>query len=315
MPDLALPYGTRDPSDEGFAEGQDGTRISYRLWLPPEGTPPRATLVLSDGIGCDGYAWKYLIARFHRDHRIVHWHYRGHGKSGLPKDRTRTTFDDLCSDLTAVLRATATPRAVLVGHSMGVQLSLEYHRRHPGAVQALVLICGSHGLPLDTFHDSKVLRRVIPPLMDAASRFPDAVGLAWRLFCGTELAYQLAIRTEVDGRLIKRADFRPYFDHLAGMDPRLFLSMLLHAGDHTAFDHLGEVDVPTLVVAGTADTFTPYWLSEEMHDRIPGSELLTIPGGTHTAPIEQPELLELRLERFLGRLEGAARTPLRSVAP
>ena len=42
--------------------------------------------------------------------------------------------------------------------------------------------------------------------------------------------------------------------------------------------------------------------SEEMHDRIPHSELLTIPGGTHTAPIEQPELLELRLEKFFAEL-------------
>ena len=36
-----------------------------------------------------------------------------------------------------------------------------------------------------------------------------------------------------------------------------------------------------------------------MHARIRGSELLTIPGGTHTAPIEMPELVTLRLRRWL----------------
>jgi pimeloyl-ACP methyl ester carboxylesterase len=94
------------------------------------------------------------------------------------------------------------------------------------------------------------------------------------------------------------------------MDPRLFLGMLRHASEHTAFDHLPEIEVPSLVVAGTADTFTPYWLSEEMRDRIPGAEMLTVPGGTHVAPIEHPELIALRLEKFFARVKAAPARPL-----
>jgi len=67
--------------------------------------------------------------------------------------------------------------------------------------------------------------------------------------------------------------------------------------------------VPTLIVAGTDDTFTPYWLSEEMHARIRGSELLTVPGGTHVAPIEHPELITLRLEKFLAALPAREKAP------
>ena len=37
--------------------------------------------------------------------------------------------------------------------------------------------------------------------------------------------------------------------------------------------------------------------------------MLTIPGGTHAATIEQPELIELRLERFLARLPRVAGAP------
>ena len=81
----------------------------------------------------------------------------------------------------------------------------------------------------------------------------------------------------------------------------------------TTLGSLPHVDVPTLIVAGTDDTFTPYWLSEEMHARIPGSELLTVPGGTHVAPIEHPELITLRLEKFLARIPARrAGTALRT---
>ena len=288
-------------TDEGFTEGADGTRIHWST--VGQGGP---TLVCNDGIGCDGFAWKYLVRDFARSHRIVRWHYRGHGRSGIPQDRARIGFDDLCGDLEAVLAATRTTEpAVFLGHSMGVQVALEFHRRHRDRVSGLVLICGSHGLPLDTFHDSKALKTIFPALFAAAERWPDAMNLIWKLGSSGELAYQIATHLEVNGKLVHREDFTPYFTHLSGMDPRLFLGMLKHASEHTAWDHLPTVDVPTLIVAGTQDTFTPFWLSEEMHDRIPGSELLTVPGGTHVAPIEHPELIALRLEKWLLALPAA----------
>src|SRR5205814_1270134 len=85
------------------------------------------------------------------------------------------------------------------------------------------------------------------------------------------------------------------------------LGMLRNASEHTAYDHLPQVDVPTLIVAGTDDTFTPYWLSDEMHARIRGSELLTVPAVTHVAPIEHPELSTLRLEKCLADLPAPTR--------
>ena len=295
-------------ADSGFAEGADGTRI---YWSAVGSGAP--ALVCCDGIGCDGFAWKYVVRDFAPRHRVIRWHYRGHGRSGVPADCGRVGFDDISSDLQAVLKATGTEQAVLLGHSMGVQVSLEHHRRHPEQVLGLALICGSHGLPLDTFHDSKALKIILPSMIAAAEKYPQAMELIWRLTAGGELAYQFATHLEVNGKLVRREDFAPYFRHLSGMDPRLFLGMLRHASEHTAYDHLPEVKVPTLIVAGTHDTFTPYWLSEEMQSRIPGSELLTVPGGTHVAPIEHPELITLRLERFLAGVPARrASTALRT---
>ncbi|HZR09030.1 MAG TPA: alpha/beta hydrolase [Myxococcales bacterium] len=284
-------------AESGFAEAPDGTRI---YWTAVGSGAP--TLVCCDGIGCDGFAWKYVVRDFAPRHRIVRWHLRGHGRSGKPKDPARVGFDDISSDLQAVLRASGTAQAVLLGHSMGVQVALEHHRRRPDEVLALVLICGSYGLVLDTFHDSKAMKIILPSMIAAAAKHPQAMALIWRLLAGGEFAYQYATHLEVNGKLVRRDDFAPYFRHLAGMDPALFLGMLQNASEQTAFDHLPHVDVPTLIVAGTDDTFTPYRLSEEMHARIPGSELLTVPGGTHVAPIEQPELITLRLEKFLAGL-------------
>ena len=191
-------------ADEGHAQSEDGTRIYWSAI--GEGAP---ALVCCDGIGCDGFAWKYLARDFAPRHRVIRWHYRGHGRSGLPADRTRVKFDDLCDDLSAVLEATRTPEAVLLGHSMGVQVALEYHRRHPARVLVLGLICGSHGLPLDTFHDSRMLKNVFPSLISAAGNWPDATGFLWRLVVGGEWAYQLATHLEVNGKVVRRRTSPP----------------------------------------------------------------------------------------------------------
>jgi pimeloyl-ACP methyl ester carboxylesterase len=83
------------------------------------------------------------------------------------------------------------------------------------------------------------------------------------------------------------------------MDLALFARLLLDADSHSAEQVLATIDVPSLIFAGDRDRFTPSWLSEAMHRKIPSSELCVIPGGSHTAPIELPDLLNLRLEKFL----------------
>ncbi len=58
-------------------------------------------------------------------------------------------------------------------------------------------------------------------------------------------------------------------------------------------------------------SFTPMWLSRCTARLIPNAELLIVPGGTHVTPLEQPELVDLRLERFLGERVSAVETRAR----
>ncbi len=282
---------------EDFTNGADGTRLFWRVCGPEDADTP--ALICCDGIGCDGYAWKYLVRDFGDKHRILRWHYRGHGQSDAPSDLARVTFDDLCDDLAAVMNAAGITRGILLGHSMGVQVALEFHRRQKDRVQGLVLLCGSHGLPLDTFRDSDIAKKIFPLVAATFEGLPVAGRAVWSTLIGTELAFRLAMRFELNGEFVHRDDFFPYLQHLSQMDPRVFVGILRHAAEHSAFDHLPNVDVPTLVIAGERDNFTPARLSREMQARIPGGELLMIPAGTHTAPIEMPDLVTLRFEKWL----------------
>ncbi|MFY2557858.1 alpha/beta fold hydrolase [Corallococcus terminator] len=281
----------------------DGAELYYQV--TGDGEPG---VVLCDGLGCDGFAWKYLAPYLSRRHRVLRWHYRGHGRSGIPEDRERIGMLYTCDDLQRVMDAAGMERAVLFGHSMGVQVALEFHRRYASRVQGLVLLCGSYGNPLDTFHDSNVLKKMFPTLRRVVERFPEQSARLIHAALRTELAVQLAITLEMNRERIARNDLAPYFEHLARMDPVVFVRTLDSLSEHSAWDHLLHVDVPSLVVAGERDKFTPGWLSRKMASRIPEAELVLIPDGTHTAPLEAPGLVEVRVERFLRERMGMPST-------
>ena len=121
----------------------------------------RTPVLLCDGIGCDGYVWRYLRADL-ADRFGLHPHYRGHGRTAPPRDPARVTIEDLADDVACVLDDALVDRAVLIGHSMGVQVALETYRRHPRRVAGLVLVCGAASHPLKTFRGSATLEEMLP---------------------------------------------------------------------------------------------------------------------------------------------------------
>ncbi len=283
--------------DRGFAVAEDGTRLFFGVRGSSDGDKP--VIVLNDGIGCDGFAWKYLQPDLAEDHRVVHWHYRGHGRSGPPVDRARVDIPALARDLRSVMDRLEVEKAVLFGHSMGTQVALEMLRLAPDRVSGLVLLCGSYGRVTETFHGTDVLKNVLPALIEQVQRHQGLARALWGRI-PPALAFRAArMSREVDALNIREEDFRPYWEHINIIDPDIFLPMLRLAGEHSAEDVLATIRVPTLVIAAERDTFTPPELAQSMADRIPGSALMIVIGASHAAPIEQPNTILARIREFL----------------
>ena len=280
-------------SQSHLTAARDGTRLHWST--TGSGAPP---VLLADGVGCAGYIWRFLRPELARHHRVLHWNYRGHGQSEAPTDPARISIADCVDDLLVVLDAAGERRVVVIGHSMGVQVALEAHRREPERVAGLVLVCGAPGRALDAVHDVPLAAAALPYAQAAVARFPGLSRLLFRSVVPTDLALELALGFEVNQKLVAREDLVRYLEDLADVDPTLFVKLLGSAAQSDATDHLPSVAVPTLIIAGEKDTFTPMWLSVKMHAAVPGSELLVLPGGSHVGPLEHPELCALRVEKY-----------------
>jgi pimeloyl-ACP methyl ester carboxylesterase len=281
----------------------DGSPIHYEVDDPPSlaSSEPGGDIVLCDGVGCDGYIWKYLREDLRPRHRLIHPHYRGHGRSPRPSDPSRVRVEDHAGDMLSVLADAGSERAVFAGHSMGVQVCLEAYRAQPSAVAGLVLICGSPGHVLRNFRGSASLETLLPGVRATVERSPKVFNRLARTLIPTQLAFALAAKLEINAELLEEPDFMPYLEGLARIDVDLFLATLAAAAEHSAIDLLPMIRTPTLIIAGDTDGFTPPARSREMAETIPRAEVLWVEGGSHTAPLERPEQVGEAISEFIRR--------------
>jgi len=282
----------------GYARGWHGVPIRYKV----EGTGEPA-IVCCNGLGVSTFFWNYTLRYFRKTHRVVTWEYRGHYASGTPRPLApeNLTMSANANDLAAVLDAAEVDRGVLLGHSMGCQVLLEFWRLHGQRVAGLVPICGPYGHPLDTFFlPPPVTAILFEAFCSLATSAPQLLHRGLRPLLRSRIPDRVARLGLINSQLASVEDMAPYFAHLAKMDLRVFFLMALQMQRHDAGPWLRDIDVPTLIVAGEHDLLTPLSLSVRMRQRIPNAELLLLPKGSHAGIIEHPELINLRIEKFLG---------------
>lgn len=297
-----------------FTRTPDGTRLAYNLYGPRlRGERARGRIVLCDGISCDGYIYQHLRPAFEDRYDILHMNYRGHGRSGLPRDPTASTLPHLAADHEFLMAELGFEDAVFVGHSMGVLVALETAFRYPQRVRAGVLTCGASGRLLDSFKHTDIGLRILPLIDLVARRFRNRFAAAMRVIMPSPITYLIAA-TEIRGDRLKPKDFQPYLEHFARMPVDLFVNLLADSAERTTLPYLARLTQPFLVIAGEDDGVTPLPATRLLARTLRDAQLLVVPRTSHTAPIEDPEVFESALREFLVGLEdrvGAARAPAR----
>ena len=131
------------PDEEGFVE-RDGVSIFWERY--GDGDP--AILFLPTWSIVHSRCWKLQLPYLSRHCRVVTFDPRGNGRSDRPDDASSYAETEFAADALAVLDATGTRRAFVVGLSLGAQRGLLLAANHPERVEGLVLIAPA--VPLGT---------------------------------------------------------------------------------------------------------------------------------------------------------------------
>jgi pimeloyl-ACP methyl ester carboxylesterase len=116
----------------------NGLRLHLADWGGPSDTPP---ILLVHGLASNAKIWNYVAPLLARHYRVAALDQRSHGQSDEAADGDYG-FAAVCEDLHAVRAGLKLNRPVLVGHSWGASVALEYAARYPESVRGVVLIDG-----------------------------------------------------------------------------------------------------------------------------------------------------------------------------
>jgi len=125
----------RYPDSEGYVE-RDGVRVHYEVF--GNGSP--TVLLLPTWSIVHSHAWKMQVPYLARHFRVITFDPRGNGLSDRPEEPEAYAEAEFAADAIAVLDATDTDRAFVVGHSMGGQRGLVLAAEHPDRVEGAVYI-------------------------------------------------------------------------------------------------------------------------------------------------------------------------------
>jgi pimeloyl-ACP methyl ester carboxylesterase len=277
----------------GYFKTRDGTKLFYSS--EGKGKP----LVFCYGLVCSSLHWTYQIEHFQRNYRCIWFDYRGHQNSEKPRDFASLTLECVADDLRELLDELRVEDAVLLGHSMGVNVVLEFAKLYPKRVRGMVLGNGTARNPMASFAGMQALESGFRFLREVHRRAPWLVERLWKLQLNTPLVRSLVALNGFNPHLTPREDIELYVRQVAAMDPAIFLQLLDSYRSYDATRWLHRIEAPTLVFGGEKDAVVPFAQQELMHQLIPGSELELIRHGSHCPQMDLPELLNLRIEKFL----------------
>lgn len=286
----------------------NGVRLAYRVAGPAAPAADAApVLFLHGGPGYNSHSFSVLAGpALERARTMIYLDQRGCGRSERPWDGAYS-LDLLVADLEGLRQALGVPRLVLMGHSFGGLLALEYAARHPEHVAGLVLVgalsdgpasVASWGERLAAWHPEALPEK--EPDGGAGAPTYDAVMGALAQVDGQAFFDRMQFRDDAVRARQDRVDAESGLQNTGELSRALFEQGL---GAYR-FEAAGAVAAPALVVAGRYDYAIGLASMEQLAARLPRAELAVYEASAHFPYLEEPDRFARDVAAFLERLDG-----------
>jgi pimeloyl-ACP methyl ester carboxylesterase len=253
-----------------------GLQIGYER----EGTGPPLVL-LHGGFGFDSQSWRRQIDMLSDEYTVVAWDAPGCGRSSDPPPAFR--LPDYADCLAGFIGALGLSRPHVLGLSFGGALALQLFDLHPAVPRTLIL-AGAYAGWAGSLQPDEVDRRVK------------------RLAADMQRPPEEWIPSYIPGLLTEAAPpemIEEVKSLMSGVRPAANLAMLQAMAEADLRDVLSRIDVPTLLLYGEQDARSPVQVGQALHDGIPESSLVILPGVGHLSSVEGAGQFNREIRSFL----------------
>ena len=279
---------------------REGVRIYYEVY----GTAASTLLLLPCWSIVHSRVWKGQIPHLARTYRVVVFDGRGNGLSGRPRGAEAYRAAEYMADAIAVMDATATERAVLVGFSFGGHLAALLAANHPERVVSAMLIAPA--APFGPGTGVQTRRAFLEP-SDSDEGWTKYNRHYWRRdFRGfTEFFFHEALNEPHSTKQIEDCIAWASETSAETLIDTVLGRFLSQPDDEQTYR---KIRCPVLVVHGDRDAIVPYARGQRVAESI-GAPLLTLEGSGHIPIAREPVVMNRLIRDFADRSTGRAALP------
>ncbi|OOG48235.1 alpha/beta fold hydrolase [Polaromonas sp. A23] len=265
----------------------NGARIRYR---DSGGEGP--AVLMTHGIGESLEFWHRQFDDLGQSLRLIAWDMPGHGLSDESADAM--SLEGQADVAWKLLDQLAVERVHLVGNSLGAAMSLRMADQMPARVGSLVL-ANSAALGADVFGAFKLM--ALPWLGELMNKpGPMAVAQQIKAIVLRPEAITPLVRAAIERNVRRPGAAAHFLSQLRAMTTLRGQRREVWTRSHQI---LTSLRMPTRIVHGEQDVVLPVAHSVTAHGLCSGSELVRLQDCGHTPQLEQPEVFNALLRKWL----------------
>ena len=297
------------PPDRSGTVQRDGVDIAYDVYDGPPGDHRPTILLMPTWSIIDSRSWKFQVPYLARHFRVVTFDGRGSGRSGRPEGAAAYADREYAADAVAVLDATGTDRAVLVGLSCAATWSVHVAAGHPDRVDGLVAISPACGLSVSS------------PARDHYAfdaRLDTTRGWAkYNEHYWLEGGFEDFVEFFADQMFHEPHSTKQVEDFVLwaqGISPRTLADTTagrlgLYGAERADLEPLCEqVRCPVLVIHGTEDHVRPAAIGRRLAE-LTGGSLVLLEGAGHGPPLREPVRTNHLIKELADMVHPSPSTP------
>ena len=284
-----------------FFHTKDGTRIFYQTNFEKEELKSSKPLIVFNyGLVCSNSHWKFQIPFFESlGYNILIHDYRSHFASSGEDKIELCTFKNISSDIHEIITYLGAKKVIMIGHSMGVNVTLEYAKNYPAKLSGLVLISGSVLPPHDVMFDSNIMDLISPAIEWVSKNHSDTFQKIWKTQYLNPITRKLIHSGGFNVKHVEEGFIQMYLKKIGELPQEIFLHLLEEMKKHDIINHLENITIPSLIIGGDKDKVIPNHLQQILKKYLINSQLYIVKDGSHVPQVDFPDFLNERIEAFI----------------